>query len=344
MQHVLKAWRAGARKAALEDEPCQYLGLRTLESKADREVLVGLRLASIALWLSASGLPSEYYSELVSLWDGWCPGELGDINHGASFVTRFRRSCMKTLEKFQFWDVHGRLTALKVPSDYCIVSDGITCGNGTPLHVHLHVQEGRHGRLQYHLLGLEPTTTLPENSNTRHLVAGLRFSTAEGIVHQGRAAEEAFGITKRMARARFAGRVGDGHEEGPMGIQVAKHHADILGLKASTAWGALDGWHASETAGAQADAGSEPLISSYLASARSLRSRFSFGAQSAIPAAVSLLVWSSAASLFFSFPAAIDMQAMLVGTEQIRLFVKHSFWSGYVEHKGIGRELFFGFR
>ena len=37
--------------------------------------------------------------------------------------------------------------------------------------------------------------------------------------------EEAFGITLPIARARFAGRVGDGDEEGPMGIQVGRCHA-----------------------------------------------------------------------------------------------------------------------
>ena len=56
-------------------------------------------------------------------------------------------------------------------------------------------------------------------------------------MHQGRAAEAAFGITKRIARARFAGRVGDGHEEGPMGIRVAKQHAQMLQLDPTTAWG-----------------------------------------------------------------------------------------------------------
>ena len=65
-------------------------------------------------------------------------------------------------------------------------------------------------------------------------------------------------VTLPIAPARFAARVGDGHEEGPMGIHVSSCHAKTLGLNPTSAWGALDGWHWTETAGAQSDVGSEP--------------------------------------------------------------------------------------
>ena len=138
-----------------------------------------------------------------------------------------------------------------------------------------------------HLLGLHPTTAVP---NPGDLAKTMRFGTAEALVRHARAVEEEYGLNSKMAAARWATRIGDGLEEGPMGMKVSQQHALTLGLKPSSSWGSLDGWHSCESAGTHADSwGGGPYICQYLASARSMRSRFGFGTQAAVPAAAAWL-------------------------------------------------------
>ena len=266
------------------DEPCQYGGLSKLSDISEREMIVGLRLGSIALFLISSALPGEYYPDLIAMLDSFFPGEFGEINHGRHFVTRFKRSLMRTLKRYVYWDLHAKLPALGLPSDYAVISDGITASNGCALHAHIAAVEGRCGRMQLHLLGLEPVSEIMETPDTRSLLTTVRFSTARAIFQQGRSVEESYGISTEMSRSRWAVRIGDGHEEGPVSIGVSRCAAEALKLPPSSSWGALDAWHAAEKSGEHSDSGSDWLISAYLTSARAMRARFNFGAQAAIPA------------------------------------------------------------
>ena len=84
------------------DEPCQYGGLSKLSDISEREMIVGLRLGLIALFLISSALPGEYYPDLIAMLDSFFPGEFGEINHGRHFVTRFKRSLMRTLKRYVY--------------------------------------------------------------------------------------------------------------------------------------------------------------------------------------------------------------------------------------------------
>lgn len=63
--------------------------------------------------------------------------------------------------------------------------------------------------------------------------------------------ENSFGLDGQQRRARFAVNVGDGAIEGPYGVGVGKASAQRSGLPDMPAWGALDGFHALDTAGAK---------------------------------------------------------------------------------------------
>lgn len=80
---------------------------------------------------------------------------------------RFRESAAKCLRRFQMWDLHSRLPALQLASDYAIISDGITPGIGVPLHVHLAIVEGRCGQLQWHLIGIQPVVAVANEVGAR---------------------------------------------------------------------------------------------------------------------------------------------------------------------------------
>ena len=51
--------------------------------------------------------------------DAWFPGEAGDTNQSKAFIERFRQSVVKTLRRFQQWDLDSKLPALQIRSDMC---------------------------------------------------------------------------------------------------------------------------------------------------------------------------------------------------------------------------------
>ena len=103
--------------------------------EADRNQMVGVRLAGLALFLISSGLPPVYFEELLSILTSWLPGEFGEVHHSKRFVSDFRKACFRTLKRYQLWDIHAHLSALQLPSDYAIVSDA--CPTKTEIHTFL---------------------------------------------------------------------------------------------------------------------------------------------------------------------------------------------------------------
>ena len=85
------------------------------------------------------------------------------------------------------------------------------------------------------------------------------------------------GVCAKHAAASFAGRCGDGLEEGAFGTQVAQAYAGDLGLPPDVGWGGLDPLHASCSAAEQSDKEHAQHIEQYLRVARAQRSRYGFG-------------------------------------------------------------------
>ena len=73
------------------------------------------------------------------------------------------------------------------------------------------------------------------------------------------ATEAAYGIGWKDRRLRFAVNVGDGALEGPFGLKLGDASAIRSNLPPNKGWGALDGLHALDKAGAAVDA-REPLV------------------------------------------------------------------------------------
>jgi len=289
LKAVLESWKRTTARVFMQNDPLLYRGLGSLDDKGQQSKLVGIRLVSLVLWFTSNALPATYYEELVSLLDSFFPGELGEINHSKNFVSRMRDTCFRVLRRFQFWELHGRLSAIQIPSDFVTLSDGVSCANGCPLHIQVLQQEGRHGRSMLHLLSLAPVATTAEGDSPDCVSVGatMKYSSAVALVSKARTVEGKFGISDDIARLRFAGRVGDGLEEGPDSIRVGETHAHRLKLEPPGLFGSLDPWHASETAGGHSDTSCRvPVIHAYEVSARAMRSRFVFGSAQAVPGAV----------------------------------------------------------
>lgn len=212
----------------------------------------------------------------------------GEINHSKAFIARFRSSALRTLRRFVWWDLHARLPALGLPSDYVCVSDGVTIASGVPLHVHLFIQQGRRG-LQYHVAGMQPVATVgavacEEDPDAGRSASLLRFSTRPALVAHCRMIEQQFRMESNL---RWAGRVGDGAETG-----IAELQAEKLGIQGRQRdlFGQLDVWHSCETAGFHADnllaLQGFQVKEEYLELMRKLRAKFQFGSHSALPKAV----------------------------------------------------------
>ena len=290
MKHILASWAHAAAKAAEQRHPCVYSGLAHAPEKL-RHGFAGLRLAGLSLFLLSNGLPLTLYTSLVHLVDSWLPGELGELHHSRFFVYTFRKAAIEQVRQFQLWDVHAKLCALGIKSDYAWVSDGITTSCGTPLHIHIMIQEGRGGKLQYHLLGLQPVQSIARNDEAIAFASALRFSTKGALIEHTHTIEQQFQLQGDVA-FRFAGRAGDGAEEGPTGAGLASHQAAGVGLgRHSDLFGMLDQFHACEVAGEHADGLVANLDKGYrdqfVQSAQSVRARFGYGAASVLPNAVS---------------------------------------------------------
>ena len=93
--------------------------------------------------------------------------------------------------------------------------------------------------------------------NTHELAIGappphsIRFHTLTRTVDKLHTTENSFGLDGQQRRARFAVNVGDGAIKGPYGVGVGNASAQRSGLPDMPAWGALDGFHALDTAGAK---------------------------------------------------------------------------------------------
>ena len=138
-----------------QEEACPYKGIACVGNQA-RDQIVGLRLCSLVLRLVTSGCSLHDYSNFVQWLDSHLPGEFGQIGHSRRFANEFTESAAATLRALTTWDLHTKLTALGIPSDYCRVVDGMTTSCGEPLLVVILLQFSRLGAMQWHLLDLVP--------------------------------------------------------------------------------------------------------------------------------------------------------------------------------------------
>ena len=288
------AWERATHEQRRARDPCIYKGLGQVLSNEVRNAVVGVRIASLALMSITSGLPETVMPDMVNWIDTFWPGEMGEINHSAAFTRKFRKSAVKVLRRFQRWDLESRLPALQVQSDICLISDGISTHTGIPLHCHIVVQEGRGGGIQYNLVGIQPTTSIAGDPGFAGPASSLSFSTRESLLKHSDLVLDQFGLGFAERKLRWAGRVGDGLEEGPNGAQMGCAQAKVLQLHPPDLYGNLDAWHSVETAASHADALSSSLgieyREQYLAVAKRLRSRFFFGAHAALPRVTWLVV------------------------------------------------------
>lgn len=153
------------------------------------------------------------------------------------------------------------------------------------------IQEGRGGKLQYHVLGLQPVQSIAKNDEAIAFASALKFSTKGALIEHTHTIENQFQLQRDVA-FRFAGRTGDGAEEGPTGAGLASHQATGVGLGLhSDLFGMLDQFHACEVAGEHADGLIAKFDKGYkdqfVQSAQSVRGRFGFGSASVLPNAVS---------------------------------------------------------
>lgn len=288
LRNVLLCWQRATHRQRKARDPCVYKGLCQVESSHLRNTIVSLRLAGLALFIITNGLPMTVFPCFINWLDTWFPGEAGETNHSKAFIERFRQSAVKTLRMFQKWDLDSILPALQLRSDICVISDGISTSSGIPLHCHIVLQEARGGGgLQYNLLGAQPVTAVADSG----LVSSscLKFATKEALLQHSAQILEQFGLQYEERRKRWSGRIGDGLEEGPRGQQLGSAEASSLGIEHPDLYGNLDVWHSVETAASHADAlcglGGIKYQEQYLAAAKRMRSRFSFGAQQALPKA-----------------------------------------------------------
>ena len=66
--------------------------------------------------------------------------------------------------------------------------------DGTPIHVHQVLQEGRGGQLQYQVLGLQPVAVAAILPAALHCASALKFSTRDALVAHAREVERQFGL------------------------------------------------------------------------------------------------------------------------------------------------------
>ena len=181
---------------------------------------------------------------------------------------------------YQAHDLHSRLPALEIPSDSVTVSDGVTPSCGHPIHVHVLFSEGRGGKLQFSVVGLQPVSARAGGPNcmdpdTLNMASALKFSSRTALVTHARMVEKQFGL---QARFRWAGRVADGAEEG-----IAQMQAGEFGFpeRQRELFGQIDQWHVSETAANHADQLSSlqgfAWKDQYLDIIRRLRAKYGFG-------------------------------------------------------------------
>ena len=269
------------------NDPCTYKGLSVLQPHL-RTAVVGLRVASLCLWIITNGMPLATYESMMHWIDSWWPGEVGEINHSKNFLVRFRNSAVRTLRKMQRWDFASILPALRIPSDIALVSDGVSTSSGTPLHAHILLQEGRGSAgIQFNLIGMQPVTSVAQDEACATSASGLHFSDKSSLLHHSESVLKQFGLDPQALRMRFACRVGDGAEEGPTGSKLGAAQAQRLGLTPPQIFGNLDVYHSVETACGHADAlcfaRGITFHEQFRKVMKQARARFHFGALAMLP-------------------------------------------------------------
>jgi len=222
-------------------------------------------LGSIVAKLLVQGHGASHYSSWVHMLDCHCPGEWGQINHSRWFAQNVANSLTAVSVRCQAEQLHQRVRALKIPSDYIRITDGITPYNGESLLIHIIVSACREDGhvLKWCLLDLTPQGQTFDAHPERRLIPTdpgrqapsslLAFHGATRTIDKVHATEAFYGISLGDRRYRFAVHVGDGALEGPFGLGLGDLSAVRSGLPGNLGWGALDGFHAADKAGELAD-------------------------------------------------------------------------------------------
>ena len=249
-----------------------------------RDQTIGIRLGSLVASLIVQGSGTYAFPKWLHMLDSHFPGEWGQINHSRHFAENFADGLMRACARNVMEHAQQRVRALNVPSDYVRILDGITPQMGESLLIHVIISVSREDghTFKWGLLDLTPQgRTSPSVGVERELGRDapkglLSFHGLTRTLDKAHAAEAAYGIGLQDRRLRFAVHVGDGALEGPFGLKLGDESARRSKLPPNKGWGALDGLHALDKAGAAADA-SEPLVQQFHASLASVRSSFGFG-------------------------------------------------------------------
>ena len=119
---------------------------------------IGIRLGSLVASLIVQGLGTSAFPKWLHMLDAHFPGEWGQINHSKQFAERFADSLMRACARNVMEHVQQRVRALRVPSDYVRILDGITpqMGESLLIHVVISVSRGDGHTLKWSLLDLTP--------------------------------------------------------------------------------------------------------------------------------------------------------------------------------------------
>ena len=98
---------------------------------------VALRVASLAAKLCVDGLPSSDLTNWLNMLDRHFPGSFGQINHSERFARTFTSALSVAATRSMAEQIHQPLRALRLPSDYVRIIDGITPLIGESLLIHI---------------------------------------------------------------------------------------------------------------------------------------------------------------------------------------------------------------
>ena len=212
--------------------------------------------------------------------DAQFPGEFGTLNHSERFAAQFAPILLKNIRAVQVRAIHTTIRALRLPSDYARIIDGLTLQSGESLLIHLIAFVTREGCVQVTLLDLIPQGRPAESSAHTPKKSLLAFHGLASTVDKINAVEEAYALNTPDRALRWAVQAADGAVEGPYGLRVGDECARQLELPADLGWGALDGFHACDSSGAAADKSSSARVDYHAKYGRvlqSMRHHFAFG-------------------------------------------------------------------
>ena len=227
-----------------------------------RDQLVGVRLGSLVAKLRVEGDGLTNFPYWVHWLDSHFPSELGQLNHSKTFAEKYADNLFQSAFHRQVENLHQCLPALKIPSDYARILDGITCtiGESFLIHVVVFLDWSTTVSLKWMLLDLtsqgKTSEAIPLGERRRRGMGKtvLGFHGLVRTVDKCHETERNYGLELSDRFLRFAVNVGDGAMEGPFGVGVGDESARRTCLPASRGWGSLDGLHACDKAGARADA------------------------------------------------------------------------------------------